>query len=242
MSVEKICQYCGKRFWVPEARKETAKYCSVSCYAKARTEKPRKNPVVVKCKYCGKEFVLDGPRKSQRRLYGWGKFCSRECYNAYRCADVELTCATCGKVFLSKRYIVKRKVALGIKRFFCSMECRNIANRKPGYEGRSRPYRNGGLLRKVRESVEACENCGRKSADLQVHHILPVWLFDNPRESDKRENLVVLCKACHRRAHRKTLSTLLQIVREVCKQSPELRARVREAYNADLEVSRRSEI
>ena len=66
-SVSKICQCCGKEFYVSPYRAESAKYCSSQCYHKATIVDKKRI-----CKNCGKEFLLTRSRPGQQ-------FCSKEC-------------------------------------------------------------------------------------------------------------------------------------------------------------------
>jgi very-short-patch-repair endonuclease/endogenous inhibitor of DNA gyrase (YacG/DUF329 family) len=116
--VKKICQNCGKEFWVPMSR-ENAMFCSRRCYDEYRVNQGTRK-VKVRCQNCGKEFkairwVVD---KAGR------KFCSRECYwESMRDEKVLVTCLNCGKEFeVDKERANSRK--------FCSVECRKEYNKK----------------------------------------------------------------------------------------------------------------
>ncbi|MFP8955642.1 HNH endonuclease [Natrialbaceae archaeon A-CW3] len=54
-----------------------------------------------------------------------------------------------------------------------------------------------------------CQACGRTRDDLErnpdVHHITPVRQFDDPAEAHTLENVVSLCRSCHRLAEEGTL-------------------------------------
>ncbi|GAB3418250.1 hypothetical protein GCM10027435_17980 [Haloparvum alkalitolerans] len=90
--------------------------------------------------------------------------------------------------------------------------------------GRSNPmWRGGGTLRygpgwtrarrEARSRTSACANCGHDGDEyrLEVHHIVPVRLFDRSdthqlSDAHVQGNLVVLCKRCHARAEHGDLS------------------------------------
>lgn len=74
----KVCETCGKEFFVPACRKEPVKYCCRKCADEGRKAKP--NCV---CKYCGKAFHKkeSAINKYKRTL---GVFCSQECTNKYK--------------------------------------------------------------------------------------------------------------------------------------------------------------
>lgn len=82
--------------------------------------------------------------------------------------------------------------------------------RNPNWRGGySRRYGSGWSVagERARERDEVCQHCGHDGSNdrLEVHHIIPVRRFraapDVPLEAaHSLENLVVLCRRCHRRA------------------------------------------
>lgn len=70
------CQHCGESFEVIPCRRN-AKYCSSTCYGKAKTETSMVDRI---CNGCGTAFRvhLGKLKKSQR---GKGAYCSSECWN-----------------------------------------------------------------------------------------------------------------------------------------------------------------
>ena len=76
--IEKVCEYCGKKYHVIESRDGSAKYCSRECADKALHG--IKNCT---CSQCGKKFHM---KKSQKDRYdrNLGIFCSQECLNKYK--------------------------------------------------------------------------------------------------------------------------------------------------------------
>jgi hypothetical protein len=79
--------------------------------------------VIVTCQVCGKEREL--PPSSVKR--GEGKFCSKTCAGVAktRSHTVEVTCDTCGKVFVNANcFVVKYKT------HYCSVRCQRAAQRK----------------------------------------------------------------------------------------------------------------
>jgi 5-methylcytosine-specific restriction endonuclease McrA len=53
-----------------------------------------------------------------------------------------------------------------------------------------------------------CQGCGVLESEydsdlsLDVHHIRPIQTFQEPEDGNRLENLITLCRACHRRAER----------------------------------------
>lgn len=77
MQIEKVCQICGKVFYVPHWRKN-AKFCSTECQHKSLHGIDNAT-----CTFCGKKFHI---KKSQIDRYErkCGLFCSRRCFAEYR--------------------------------------------------------------------------------------------------------------------------------------------------------------
>ncbi len=50
-----------------------------------------------------------------------------------------------------------------------------------------------------------CKHCGLQESDtaFDVHHIRPFKSFNNPKKANNPENLITLCKSCHRKAEMK---------------------------------------
>ncbi len=72
---------------------------------------------------------------------------------------------------------------------------------------RNDPNTYGADWPRLRDAIRArdgyrCQVCGAPETDRahDVHHITPFRLFSSPAEANRPENLVTLCRACHRRA------------------------------------------
>ncbi|MBI9030915.1 DEAD/DEAH box helicase [bacterium] len=68
----------------------------------------------------------------------------------------------------------------------------------------------------------ACQNCGKleSSVSFDVHHIKPFKSFSNSQEANKMDNLVTLCRQCHRNAEipvkiQSTMSGLAYLIRNL---------------------------
>lgn len=75
MPIKKVCIHCGKEFFVPPARKDTARFCSSQC--KNEHGGWGKRQVELTCLYCGRRFKTWGAwlKKNPNA----GKYCSRAC-------------------------------------------------------------------------------------------------------------------------------------------------------------------
>ena len=72
--VKKVCEFCGKEFYVIKSREKTAHYCSKECSNKARKALPN-----CQCDVCGKEFHRKPSHISKEPSLG--NFCSVACLN-----------------------------------------------------------------------------------------------------------------------------------------------------------------
>jgi membrane protease subunit (stomatin/prohibitin family) len=99
----KICEECGKEFWVWESRLATSRFCSRKCHG-ARQK--------VACKQCGKEFSI------YRHEIQIRHFCSKECASLAQRTRVPKICEECGKEYRA------RESALATSRF-CSRKCKD---------------------------------------------------------------------------------------------------------------------
>ena len=125
-------------------------YCSDECKDKARLQRAIQNGNYVPCEQCGKKFI---------RTNSAGRFCSKECYEAYRAAhkkaafqqqstpaDMVRVCPVCKRKFTITPFQVSK--------VYCSLECRAKAQHptkpagvKPGTH----------LCTTCRVSQKACE-------------------------------------------------------------------------------------
>ncbi|MEA1972395.1 MAG: DEAD/DEAH box helicase [Candidatus Cloacimonadota bacterium] len=44
-----------------------------------------------------------------------------------------------------------------------------------------------------------CQNCGKEDQNLDVHHKIPFKQFENKNDANRLDNLVTLCKSCHKK-------------------------------------------
>ena len=197
----KICEWCGKEF---EAKTNRAKYCCGNCKNKHRNDR---NKIEKVCLECGNTFI---DNSQEHHL----KFCSISCGSIYhhRNNSIKLvTCKVCGKEFEFKGTTTPT---------YCT-ECRRIANNEAstkskvkqgkmsadkvgigsgnGYVGRdSHSYKTGiGIYKRIKlDSMEElkCEYC-ESIKNLEVHH------KDHNRNNNELENLILLCKSCHKKEH-----------------------------------------
>lgn len=154
------------------------------------------------CKQCNKEFwtIL---RKGKGKT-----FCSKDCSILFhKKEEVELNCAFC------KENFIRRATQTGIKIsksgfYFCSKNCKNLAQRlggikeiqPPHYGTRTdRPYETATYRKiwiKAGNCLE-CKRCGYNEfeSSIHIHHI------DRNYLNNSIENLISLCSNCHFALH-----------------------------------------
>lgn len=158
------------------------------------------------CQVCGAAFSVSASRVK----WGRGRSCSRACqYASNRLKlsrpKVAFTCIGCGAVFeRHASQAVDTPTKIGVAKY-CSRECRDrhrvgllhpqfigrpIATRGPNWQAQKRSARS--------RDARVCQQCGDRGTD--VHHIRPFRLFQDYQLANRLENLVTLCRGCHRRA------------------------------------------
>lgn len=162
--VYKICELCGKEFYVRPSRMEKARFCSKSCAAKAGGGRPSQKVTLV-CDFCGKSFKVAPSRAKEGQ-----RFCFRQCYmdwqkehprdmkkvaDAPRTGRVEIVCEWCGKSFKVSPSRAKQHNTR-----FCSNGCYSAWKK-----GRPRPDLQSG-------TTVTCEICGK---DFRIN----TWQVEN---------------------------------------------------------------
>lgn len=227
--IKKICQHCGKEFFVPAYRERmgNVKFCSYKCkYDSGR--------VTYKCLICGKEKTV---RKGHYK-YANFKYCSQKCHGISRrdmgsynsLPKVTGNCVVCGKEWKANQWNARGKK-------YCSKKCMYIGaaktrkeaniNRKKDVEKitqdhirKCEKYQSWRQSCYIRDNF-TCQKCGdNKGGNLVVHHkvrfmvlvkqaiaYMPllsqfdaVMLFAPMWDIS---NGVTLCEKCHKEIHRK---------------------------------------
>jgi len=161
------------------------------------------------CRVCGVELF-----GRQQRKYS---YCSDDCKNKNKrqylqgenhpgWIDVKILCRYCS---------VEIKTKDRMHRTFCSKKCYGkwktefwSRENNPLWQGGSAyseyPIEFNAKLRlKIRRRDGfCCQKCGREQRGLDVHHI------DNNKQNSNEDNLISLCRSCHRKAHWQMLKNL----------------------------------
>lgn len=184
------CAHCGIRFQTTTQRLRKAghshQFCGVPCFQAYRKEhsdefpappikKARaENSIEVECQQCGKAFIRQSCDLRQRSAYG--PFCSHKCYGKWRSENL-------------------------------------TGEDSPSWEGGYALDYGGSNWKRQRRHARkrdehTCQDCGAIGQEwghrLDVHHIVPYNMFDDPEEANQLKNLVTLCRQCHARRHSNT--------------------------------------
>lgn len=217
--VEKTCAVCKKVFRVTQSVAPKVVCCSDECSAKSRSNHPDSVWVTLECVQCGKSYT----KRHYRVREGQKHFCSYACHWEWQHRQfdkhhIKLNCQMCGKEFLRSRYFVEVRT----NSRFCSRKCLYRYNSLNRRREKNVNWKGGGKndygpdwtwQRKQarKRDKNKCILCGAEPHKwkLDVHHIAPFRTFgyipgenDNHVLANKLENLVTLCKRCHRKVER----------------------------------------
>lgn len=205
------CSGCGTNFYDVKARRDYCDDCNPNAGEyngnwKDATEQ-------ASCERCGETFEYYPSDKK-------GVYCP-DCVSeadsflgdhyaeVHEIERITRECDYCG----SKMEVLASERKHGHGRF-CSRHClsewmsenRRGENHHQWIEG-DREY-NGKWWRARRQTLERddfqCQYCGTRAEQIgrnpDVHHIVPLRKFDTPQEAHRLDNLISLCRQCHRRA------------------------------------------
>lgn len=191
------CDKCGVEFY----SRSKEKWCG-DCHSVSGSDNPRYNggKEEADCVECGSSFEYYPSSKPglycskcvESKGYFWGN-------DNYEEVSVEnlYECEMCGKEIV--RYEDQDN-------YFCSVECSGrwkseniVGENHHNYTGG--PSKRGSNWYRARRDArerynETCQICGEKE-NIEIHHIIPVCLFNDPDDSNDEFNLICLCESCH---------------------------------------------
>ena len=199
------CQQCGGELLMVKAG---SKFCGPNCRETYWTAHKAPRPLLTKaCAVCASAFRSSDPRKV---------YCSAACNFKAQNAKRETTkqqirtCPTCAKEF-------KPNQKRGVGRTFCSSTCRREAwwqkQKRHSHEwpGRKIYKWQGNWYKALQRDKFTCQACGsyRPAAGWVGNYYLEVHHRDGTGEKTAKnhalDNLLTLCRACHRDFHHLTL-------------------------------------
>lgn len=203
--MNKICERCGKNYIAKDERSNRpSRFCSRAC-----GQPNQKKSMMIRCSVCKKYFERKKYHieKSGER----GQFCSFDCYATWQSKNIKgtknpfynpdrheiLTCSWCGVDFSRPKYVRSGKL------LFCSRLCfQEFA--KENYK-LLLPQGYGMSWISIRKRIlkrdsNKCQLCGSPD-HLVVHHIKEYKTFKSAEDAHKDNNLITLCRSCHRSIH-----------------------------------------
>lgn len=203
----RTCKGCGEQFYDPDSQ---LNYCDCCNPSRGRNNGNwNGGKETTTCKICDNEFEYYPSNKD-------GVYCPT-CVeetdeflgepHRKRAARVEKSCEWCGETMEVLASRLKRD-----GQRFCSQDCHGswlsenvVGENHHQWQGGTLNY--GGKWWEVRRDAlkrddHSCQRCGRTKEVIgrepDVHHIERVREFENPQNAHKLDNVVCLCRRCHR--------------------------------------------
>ncbi len=199
----RTCKGCDLEFYDPKARRSYCDDCNPN--AGENNGNWRDATETTTCKRCETQFEYYPSDKH-------GVFCA-DCvdaihgflgtpyYEYHEIKRVKKVCEQCGRISTVLESKAKREPVR-----FCGQNCLRIwlsnqwQNAENEYNGRWREVKRKALKR----DDHSCQHCGISRGEIghepDVHHIEPVRTFDDPQLAHTLDNVVCLCRSCHRYA------------------------------------------
>lgn len=207
----RTCKGCGTKFYDPKARLTYCDDCDPNAGEHNGNYKNAKE--TASCRRCDSTFEYYPSNKE-------GVYCSECVVSAeeflgtpsFEIRDIERLTRTCD--FCDEEMQVLHSERERGHGRFCSRECLNgwlskVRRGPKHHQWEGGPTSYGGRWYQVRRAAlerdnHECQHCGASAEELgqepDVHHMVPVRSFDTPSEAHKIENVVTLCRSCHRHA------------------------------------------
>ncbi|MDG5817244.1 HNH endonuclease [Natronococcus sp. A-GB7] len=212
----RTCSGCETEFYDPKARREFCDNCNPN--AGEHNGNWRDATETTSCASCGTTFSYYPSNKQ-------GRYCP-DCVEA---ADgllpenpsekgerVETACLSCGADLEVRPARLERRK----RGVFCTLECYGewlsenvVGSEHHQWEGGPIEYGRE-WWRVRRQALERdeyeCQHCGADAEELDrnpdVHHVRPVRSFETVEDAHTLNNVVTLCRSCHRRAEAGSIS------------------------------------
>lgn len=232
-----ICESCGIEF-EPTNLNNPNRFCSQECYhkwAQGENNPKYKEKIIKVCEECGEEFKVRPFRKDTARFCSRsckGKWVMKH-HNPAKREEIKkkISTALTGK---SKTYPAENNLPIdvsGEKNGFYGKRHSEDTRRKMSrnhadVSGANNPQWKGGVTEKyyssgygwewnkIREQIlerddYTCQVCGSEQ-NLHVHHLIPVYEFEEISDAHFSENLIVLCNKCHPKVEVGNIESLVE--------------------------------
>lgn len=212
----RTCSGCGSEFYDPKARAQYCGECDPN--AGANNGNWKGGTTSGTCRECGDGFEYYPSDKD-------GVYCS-SCIAeadgllpenpAERLPRTSTSCPACGAVQLVLPSLLERRT----RGVFCDLDCygewlsenvvgENHHHWKAGESPYAHGWSNVRRAARVRDEYQ-CRVCGKTKSEMgrnpDVHHVTPIREFDDPRDAHRLENVLCLCRSCHRKAEAGSIS------------------------------------
>jgi len=205
----RVCDGCGFEFYDSQARREYCDDCNLNAAEHNGNWRGAKETTT--CERCGSAFEYYPSNKD-------GVYCadcvaeSEEFLGDSYVKDAEWVTKECEQCD-EPMEILQSRIERGEGRF-CSLGCVGdwlsdniVGEQHHQWKEGETLYRGDwwSARRRARERDNyECRVCGMDSSklnrELDVHHIRPIREFDDPQESHTLDNVITLCRSCHRKA------------------------------------------
>lgn len=202
---EKKCGECGQVIYRIQFRSDKefqkARFCSLKCY----WDNMRQHPIGKPCQICGKTMTrkmrLSGLESMQS--FNNRKVCGVKCRavavaNAIRITFIPMKkCEHCGRLLTQRTSAsgVVESPSRVVGRRFCNSKCFGAHKHSLPLKPTKAATTSRQRARTIVHVRAACEKCGDSDSVLDVHHKDANPLNNSP------ENLITLCRRCHKREH-----------------------------------------
>lgn len=206
----RTCSGCGAGFYDPKSRLEYCGDCNPNAGEHNGNWKGAKE--TGECKECGEEFEYYPSDKD-------GVYCET-CVEesdgllpenpAEKIPRTRVRCPACG----SEQSVLPSIVENNDRGVFCDLDCygdwlsENVVGEdhhrwKEGESLYAHGWSHVQRAARVRDD-NTCQNCGKTKSEIgrnpDVHHIIPVRDFEDPRDAHRLDNVICLCRTCHSNA------------------------------------------
>lgn len=157
----------------------------------------KRKAIKKQCLQCKQDFLA----AERFHRNGLAKYCSIKCQRDSLKNRIKTECYRCGKSI--ERIPSKARLSKsGL--FFCSRECKDIAQSLEGGCKEIQPEHYGNANGKNTYRVKALKRYPNKCANIECNwyedtRILEVHHIDSNRKNNSLDNLIILCPICHRK-------------------------------------------